>query len=117
MSRFFIERPIFAIVIAVLIMLGGGLAIGTLPIEQLPPIAPPTIQVSASYPGASATTAQDTVVQVIEQQLSGIDHLLYMSSNSDDTGPWTQHSMLPRRNKSQTAATEPSRSEAGALNS
>ncbi|MCS0611523.1 efflux RND transporter permease subunit [Massilia kyonggiensis] len=89
MSRFFIERPIFAIVIAILIMLGGGLAIGTLPVEQLPPIAPPTIQVSASYPGASATTAQDTVVQVIEQQLSGIDHLLYMSSNSDDTGTAT----------------------------
>jgi hydrophobe/amphiphile efflux-1 (HAE1) family protein len=86
MSRFFIDRPIFAIVIALLIMLGGGLAIGSLPVEQLPPIAPPTIQVSATYPGASAATAQDTVVQVIEQQLSGIDHLLYMSSNSDDTG-------------------------------
>ena len=57
MSRFFIERPIFAIVIAVLIMLGGGLAIVALPIEQLPPIAPPTVQVSASSPGASASTA------------------------------------------------------------
>jgi multidrug efflux pump len=89
MSKFFIDRPVFAIVIAVLIALGGGLALRILPVEQLPPIAPPTIQVSASYPGASAATAQDTVVQVIEQQLSGIDNLLYISSNSDDTGTAT----------------------------
>jgi hydrophobe/amphiphile efflux-1 (HAE1) family protein len=89
MAKFFIDRPIFAIVIAILIMLAGALAIRTLPIEQFPPIAPPSVQISASYPGASATTVQDTVVQVIEQQMSGIDNLLYMSSTSDDTGQST----------------------------
>jgi multidrug efflux pump len=89
MSRFFIERPIFAIVIAILIMLGGSLAISALPIEQYPPVAPPTVQISTTYPGASATTVQNTVVQVIEQQMSGLDSLLYMSSNSDDTGQST----------------------------
>ncbi|MGO4381986.1 efflux RND transporter permease subunit [Pseudoduganella sp. RAF53_2] len=89
MAKFFIERPIFAIVIAILIMLGGVLAIFALPIEQYPPVAPPTVQISTTYPGASATTVQDTVVQVIEQQMSGLDNLLYMSSSSDDTGQST----------------------------
>src|SRR6266850_7931588 len=89
MSKFFINRPIFAIVIAVLIMLVGGLSILSLPIEQYPPVAPPTVQISTSYPGASATTVESTVVQVIEQQMSGLDHLLYMSSNSDDSGQST----------------------------
>jgi hydrophobe/amphiphile efflux-1 (HAE1) family protein len=89
MAKFFIDRPIFAIVIAILIMLAGGLAIRTLPIEQFPPVAPPSVQISTSYPGASATTVQDTVVQVIEQQMSGIDNLIYMSSTSDDTGQST----------------------------
>jgi hydrophobe/amphiphile efflux-1 (HAE1) family protein len=89
MAKFFIDRPIFAIVIAILIMLAGGLAIGSLPIEQFPPVAPPSVQISTSYPGASATTVQNTVVQVIEQQMSGIDNLIYMSSTSDDTGQST----------------------------
>src|SRR4030081_2395799 len=89
MAKFFIGRPVFAIVIAILIMLAGGLSILTLPIEQYPPIAPPTVQISTSYPGASATTLEGTVVQVIEQQMSGIDHLLYMGSTSDDTGQST----------------------------
>jgi hydrophobe/amphiphile efflux-1 (HAE1) family protein len=89
MAKFFIDRPIFAIVIAILIMLAGGLAIGKLPIEQFPPVAPPSVQISTSYPGASATTVQDTVVQLIEQQMSGIDNLLYMQSTSDDTGQST----------------------------
>ncbi|HKU13465.1 MAG TPA: efflux RND transporter permease subunit [Steroidobacteraceae bacterium] len=86
MPRFFIARPIFAIVLAILIMLAGVLSIWRLAIEQYPSIAPPSIQVSASYPGASASTVENTVVQVIEQQMSGIDHLLYMSSTSDDSG-------------------------------
>ena len=86
MARFFIERPIFAIVIALLISIAGLLSIATLPIEQVPAIAPPSVQISASYPGASAQTVENTVVQVIEQQMSGIDRLLYMSSTSDDSG-------------------------------
>jgi multidrug efflux pump len=89
MSRFFIERPIFAIVIAILIMLGGCLSIFGLPVEQYPPVAPPTVQISTTYPGASATTVQNTVVQVIEQQMSGLDNLLYLASTSDDTGQST----------------------------
>src|SRR6195952_2457610 len=89
MAKFFIDRPIFAIVIALLIMLGGALSIFSLPTEQYPPIAPPTVQISTSCPGASATTVESTVVQVIEQQMSGIDHLLYMASTSDDTGQST----------------------------
>jgi len=89
MPRFFIARPIFAIVIAILIMLAGGLSIARLAIEQYPTIAPPSIQVSATYPGASATTVENTVVQVIEQQISGVDHLMYLSATSDDFGQAT----------------------------
>ncbi|HEX4781190.1 MAG TPA: efflux RND transporter permease subunit, partial [Usitatibacter sp.] len=89
MARFFINRPIFAIVIALIVMLAGGLSMLTLPIDQYPPIAPPTVQIGTSYPGASATTVNDVVVQVIEQQMSGIDNLIYMSSVSDDTGQST----------------------------
>jgi len=86
MPQFFIARPIFAIVLALLIMLGGGLSIATLPVEQFPPIAPPSVQINANYAGASASTMQNTVVQVIEQQMSGIDDLMYMASTSDDSG-------------------------------
>src|SRR5277367_1153577 len=89
LSRFFIDRPIFAWVIAIILMLAGGLAIKTLPIAQYPPIAPPAIAISVNYPGASAETVQSTVVQVIEQQLSGIDNLLYFSSESDKDGTMT----------------------------
>src|SRR6202521_5038397 len=89
MARFFIDRPIFAIVIAVLIMLAGRLSILTLPIEQYHPIATPSVQISTTYTRASATTVQDTMVQVIEQQMSGLDNLLYMSSISDDSGQST----------------------------
>src|SRR6202163_217506 len=89
MAKFFINRPIFAIVIALIIMLAGGLSIFTLPIEHYPPIAPPTVQISTTYPGASATTVNNVVVQVIEQQMSGIDNLMYLSSVSDDTGQST----------------------------
>ena len=86
MAKFFINRPIFAIVLAILIMLVGGISVFILPIEQFPPVAPPTVQITATYAGASAVTMQNTVVQVIEQQMSGIDNLLYLSSIADDTG-------------------------------
>src|SRR6266702_4158281 len=89
MAKFFIDRPIFAIVIAILVMLAGGLSILSMPVEQYPTIAPPSIQITATYPGASAETVENTVVQVIEQQMSGLDHLLYISSNSDDSGTAT----------------------------
>jgi multidrug efflux pump len=88
-SEFFIERPIFAWVIAIVIMMVGGLAVFTLPIAQYPSIAPPAVAITVSYPGASADTVQSTVVQVIEQQMSGIDHLLYFSSESDKDGSMT----------------------------
>ena len=86
MPRFFINRPIFAWVIAIMVMLAGLLAIKTLPVSQYPPIAPPQITINAIYPGASAQTVQDTVTQVIEQKLNGIDNLIYMSSASDSSG-------------------------------
>jgi multidrug efflux pump len=86
LSRFFIERPIFAWVIAILVMLVGLLSIKALPVSQYPPIAPPQITINATYPGASAQTVQDTVTQVVEQKLNGIDNLIYMSSTSDSTG-------------------------------
>jgi len=86
MPRFFINRPIFAWVIAIMIMLAGLLAIKTLPVSQYPPIAPPQITINAVYPGASAQTVQDTVTQVVEQKLNGIDNLIYMSSTSDSAG-------------------------------
>lgn len=86
MPRFFINRPIFAWVIAILVMLAGLLAIKKLPVSQYPAIAPPQIAINATYPGASAQTVQDTVTQVIEQKLNGIDNLIYMSSTSDSAG-------------------------------
>jgi multidrug efflux pump len=86
MPRFFINRPIFAWVIAIMVMLTGLLAIKKLPVSQYPPIAPPQIAINAVYPGASAQTVQDTVTQVIEQKLNGIDNLIYMSSTSDSAG-------------------------------
>jgi multidrug efflux pump len=89
MSRFFIDRPIFAWVIALVIMLAGGLSILKLPINQYPSIAPPAVGISVRYPGASAQTVQDTVVQVIEQQLNGIDGLRYISSESNSDGSMT----------------------------
>ncbi|WP_018609978.1 efflux RND transporter permease subunit [Uliginosibacterium gangwonense] len=86
MSRFFIDRPIFAWVIAIIIMMAGALAIFQLPIAQYPNVAPPQVSISASYPGASAKTIENTVTQVIEQNMKGIDGLAYMSSTSDSQG-------------------------------
>ncbi len=89
LSRFFIDRPVFAWVLAIVVMAAGALAIRTLPIAQYPSIAPPAVSISVVYPGASAETVQSTVVQVIEQQLSGIDRLLYFSSQSEKDGSMT----------------------------
>src|ERR1700722_19035634 len=89
MSKFFIDRPIFAWVIAIVLMMVGALAVVTLPVAQYPSIAPPAVAITVIYPGASADTVQSTVVQVIEQQLSGLDHLLYFSSESDKDGSMT----------------------------
>jgi multidrug efflux pump len=86
MSKFFIQRPIFAWVLAIIMMMAGGLAILQLPIAQYPTIAPPAVAISATYPGADAQTVQDTVTQVIEQNMNGIDNLMYMSSTSDSSG-------------------------------
>ena len=86
MARFFIDRPVFAWVIAIIMMLAGGLAIFQLPVEQYPQIAPPSVRIIATYPGASARTLENTVTQVIERQMNGLDHLRYMSSTSDSTG-------------------------------
>jgi len=86
LSNFFLDRPVFAWVIAIIMMLGGGLAIYNLPISQYPPIAPPSIAIDAFYPGASAETVENSVVQIIEQKMTGFDKLLYMSASSDASG-------------------------------
>ena len=86
MARFFIDRPIFAWVISLIIMLAGILSIRSLPVSQYPNIAPPTVVISANYPGASAKIVEDSVTQVIEQRMTGIDHLRYISSTSDSFG-------------------------------
>lgn len=85
-SRFFIERPVFSWVIAIVIMLAGVLSIFTLPISQFPQIAPPQVAISATYPGASAQTIENTVTQIIEQNLTGLDGYMYMNSTSDSSG-------------------------------
>ncbi|UWS31697.1 multidrug efflux RND transporter permease AcrD [Erwinia pyrifoliae] len=89
MANFFIDRPIFAWVLAILLCLTGGLAIVSLPIEQYPDLAPPNVRITANYPGASAETLENTVTQVIEQNMTGLDNLMYMSSQSSHTGQAT----------------------------
>ncbi|EMY7432028.1 efflux RND transporter permease subunit [Salmonella enterica] len=89
MANFFIRRPIFAWVLAIILMMAGALAIMQLPVAQYPTIAPPAVSISATYPGADAQTVQDTVTQVIEQNMNGIDNLMYMSSTRDSAGSVT----------------------------
>lgn len=89
MANFFIDRPIFAWVLAILLVLTGTLAILSLPVEQYPDLAPPNVRVTANYPGASAQTLENTVTQVIEQNMTGLDNLMYMSSQSSATGQAT----------------------------
>src|ERR1700728_4895813 len=89
LTRFFIDRPIFATVVSVAIALVGAIAFFTLPIAQYPQITPPGVQVSIQYPGASAQVVADTVAAPIEQQVNGIDHMLYMSSQSGNDGSYT----------------------------
>lgn len=86
LSKFFLDRPVFAWVIAIVIMLVGALAIYSLPISQYPPIAPPSIYIASSYPGASAETVENSVTQIIEQKMTGLDNMLYLSSTSDSSG-------------------------------
>jgi HAE1 family hydrophobic/amphiphilic exporter-1 len=86
MSKFFLDRPVFAWVIAIVLMLGGAMAIYLLPVSQYPPIAPPSISISAFYPGASAKTVEDTIVQIVEQKMTGLDKMLYMQATSDSSG-------------------------------
>jgi HAE1 family hydrophobic/amphiphilic exporter-1 len=86
LSKFFLDRPVFAWVIAIIIMLAGGLAIYNLPISQYPPIAPPSIYIQTFYPGASAETVENSVTQIIEQKMTGLDKMLYLSATSDSAG-------------------------------
>src|SRR6185436_13479968 len=86
LSRFFIDRPIFAWVIAIIVMIAGTVSVVNLPIRQYPAIAPPQIGINVNYPGASAQTVQDTVIQVVEQQLNGIDNLDYINAEANADG-------------------------------
>src|SRR6516165_7002132 len=88
-SKFFIDRPIFASVLSILITLAGGIAVIFLPIAQYPDITPPTVEVSAIYPGANAQVVADTVAAPIEQQVNGVESMLYMSSQSSNDGSYT----------------------------
>ena len=88
-SRFFIDRPIFASVLSIVITLAGGIALGTLPVAQYPEITPPTVEVSASYPGANARVVADTVAAPIEQQVNGVENMMYMSSQCTNDGNYT----------------------------
>src|SRR3977135_3641303 len=88
-SRFFIDRPIFASVLSIVITLAGGIAVFTLPIAQYPEITPPTVEVSAAYPGANSQVVADTVAAPIEQQVNGVENMMYMSSQCTNDGNYT----------------------------
>ena len=87
-SRFFIDRPIFAAVLSIVITLAGGLAVFNLPLAQYPPVTPPTVMVNCSYPGASAEVVAATVAAPIEQQVNGVEGMMYMSSQSANDGSY-----------------------------
>ena len=87
-SKFFIERPIFASVISIVILIAGGVTLGTLPVAQYPEITPPTVEVSATYPGANATVVAETVAAPIEQEVNGVERMIYMSSTSASDGSY-----------------------------
>src|SRR5438270_7108130 len=88
-SHFFIDRPIFASVLSIVFLLAGGVAVFTLPVAQYPDVAPPTVRVTALYPGANARTVRDTVAAPIEEQVSGVEGMIYMSSQSTNDGSYT----------------------------
>ncbi|MHB1562151.1 MAG: efflux RND transporter permease subunit, partial [Isosphaeraceae bacterium] len=88
-SRFFIDRPIFASVLSIVITLAGGISLFTLPVAQYPEITPPTVEVSAYYPGANAQVVADTVAAPIEQQVNGVENMMYMSSQCTNDGTYT----------------------------
>src|SRR5271170_4393048 len=89
LARFFIERPIFAWVLSLVIILVGAVAALLLPMDMYPPITPPTVQVTASYPGANAQVVADTIAAPLEQQVNGVENMLYMSSQSTNDGSYT----------------------------
>src|SRR5881227_1171880 len=89
LARFFIDRPVFAVVISVVITLAGGVAVFTLPVAQYPEVTPPTVQLTAVYPGANAQTVRDTVAAPIEEQISGVEGMMYMSSQSTNDGAYS----------------------------
>src|ERR687883_109608 len=89
LARFFIDRPVLAWVISLVIVLLGGIAAALLPIAQYPDVTPPTVRVTANYPGANARVVADTVAAPIEQQVNGVEHMLYMSSQSNNDGSYT----------------------------
>jgi multidrug efflux pump len=87
-SRFFIDRPIFAAVLSIVMVIAGGVAVLVLPVAQYPEIAPPTVQVSCTYPGASAKVVAETVASPIEQQVNGVERMMYMSSQATNDGAY-----------------------------